>query len=445
MSHVAKAHEQLAPRARFILAGLLLVVGTPRVVAETPPVDWADQFGTSSWDTTIDLAINGSGHIFVTGHTRGSLGGASAGGADVFISKWNINGDLLWTSQEGSTYDELVQGVAADELGNSYIAGLTEDAAHQRDAFVSRYDPNGQRLWTHQFGSSPVEDVCFGVAADVSGVYVAGGTGSDLWGGGSLGQNDAFLRKYDPNGRVIWTDQFGSSGGEYADAVTLDGAGNVYVAGTMHIGGINSDAFVRKYDPNGQVLWARQIGSSDNDWDVSRDLTVDALGNVYLVGTTDGSFGQPSAGGLDVFLCKYDANGDLKWSVAFGSLGDDGSHAVCTDASGSVYITGYATGDLGDGHVGQRDVFLAKYDPNGLRVWMSQFGTAEGDEGSGVAIDGLGHIYLSGRTFGSLFGPQLGDEDAFIASIPEPAALSILALGGLILFQRRRRQRRLHP
>src|SRR5207253_9135469 len=116
-----------------------------------------------------------------------------------------------------------------------YVTGSTPDAlsgqasAGEQDAFVRKYDANGNLLWTRQFGSSGW-DQATGVAADASGVYASGNTGGSLPGQSTAGGPDAFVRKFDAAGNVVWTRQFGSGSSDQVSGVAVNGSG-VHVAG----------------------------------------------------------------------------------------------------------------------------------------------------------------------------------------------------------------------
>jgi hypothetical protein len=184
-----------------------------------------------------------------------------------------------------------------------------------------------------------------------------------------------------------------------AASVSADGLGNVY---------ISYGAFIAKHDAAGNRLWTRQLG------DGSAGVAADALGNVYASGTTSGNLGGPNAGRDDAFIAKYDAAGNFQWVRQFGTTADDGSGGVSTDGLGNVYIAGSTSGSLGGPFAGNTDAFIAKYDATGSLQWIRQTGTADYDWSGPVSADGLGNAYISGTTRGSLGGPNMGRDDAFI-------------------------------
>jgi uncharacterized protein (TIGR03437 family) len=180
------------------------------------------------------------------------------------------------------------------------------------DAFVRKYDANGTEQWTRQFGTTPGLDGVYAIALDAVAVYVGGITCGTLPGQTSAGATDAFVRKYDPNGIEQWTRQFGTGSISFPGEDTVEGldidATGLYVGGvtTGTLPGQTSagatDAFVRKYDPNGTEQWTRQFGGDSVD--VAEALAVNGNG-LYVGGLTSGVLpGQASAGSFDAFVTR---------------------------------------------------------------------------------------------------------------------------------------------
>jgi hypothetical protein len=205
--------------------------------------------------------------------------------------------------------------------------------------------------------------------------------------------------------------QFGTSGLDVAFDVSADPLGNVYAAGvtTGELGGPYAggtfDAHLSKFDNAGNRLWARQIGTAATDFVTG--VSADGLGNVYVAGFTDGSLGGPNAGGSDAFVSKYDQDGNRVWIRQFGTPADDGNYddpatrfGVAADGIGNVYIVGYTQGSLGGPYSGgEWDSFVAKYDSDGNFNWVQQYGTSATELANGIAADGLGNVYVSGPSF----------------------------------------------
>ena len=352
---------------------------------------------------------------------------ACGGPAPTPVSDITLEADE-WRRQFGSQAADEASSVAVDRTGNVYVAGWTEGdlselpSAGMHDAFLRRYDSDGKEQWTRQFGSAG-EDTAEAVAVGRDGgVYVVGGAGHGLPGQVSLGDGDAFLRKYDSGGAKVWTRQFGSSKRDWADGVAVDGEGNVYVTGST-LGALpgqasagTSDNFVRKYNSSGGELWTRQFGAIEGNG--ATGVAVDAHGNVYVTGSTLGPLpGQSRIGTADAFVRVYDPAGNELWTRQYGSVAGDAALAVAVGGAGNVYIVGSTRGVLPDQVRigGFLDAFIIKYDETGTLVWARQFGSTDRDLASGVAIDAEGNVYVGGRTGGSLTGRAGNSKlDAFL-------------------------------
>ncbi|GAH42330.1 unnamed protein product, partial [marine sediment metagenome] len=281
---------------------------------------------------------------------------------------------------------------------------------------LSAEDPY-QVAWSRQIGTSTI-DRSYSVAVDVFGNAYIGGITQGSLGGTSAGGVDNFLFKYDSDGNVLWSRQPGSTSSEYYGSVAVDSSGNAYLSGwtSGDLAADNAggwDVFLVKYNSDGNVLWSRQTGSAGHDYVYA--ATVDALGNAYICGSTKGDLAATNAGYDDVLLIKYNSAGDLLWSRQIGTPEVDEGRGVAVDASGDVYVTGETSGNLARTRIGyDDDVFLLKYDPNGNLLWSRQTGTSEDDRGRSVAVDAPNNPLVSGYTLGSLGGPHLGHSDAFV-------------------------------
>ncbi len=209
---------------------------------------WVRQLGTSGADTGAAIALVGNSAIAIAGDTAGVLPGsadANAGGTDAFLASYDISGNRLWVRQLGSpatdngTGTVFVPGNAGGlYLGGSTlgtVAGSQDSNAGNHDAFVARFDASGNRLWSHQLGSS-ANDFVAGIAADVTGsVFLAGWTFGVVPGSldGNSGQSDALVAKYDSLGNRLWAHELGSIAGnqDQASGIAIDGNGNARVAG----------------------------------------------------------------------------------------------------------------------------------------------------------------------------------------------------------------------
>lgn len=352
------------------------------------------------------------GSIYTAGETSHALAGQkNYGGPDAYVQAYDPNGNLLWTQQFGSTEEDRAAGIVADSTG-VYTVGLTFGAmpghaqnAGEDDSFIAKFNPSGHLAWLHQFGTSGA-DPATSVATDNAGsIYMAGVTGGNL-AGTSAGGNDAYLRKYDSDGNVIWTAQFGTSGDDRAYGVRVD-SGGIYVCGRTsgafpgqtNFGGL--DGFVTKFDTNGNQIWLTQFGSPDDDrgWDVTSDAN-----EIYVTGRADGPL--PNAtfnGGFDAYVIEFDRNGNELWTNEFGTIYRDRSNAI-VHANGQLYVAGPTTGAFpGYANQGGEDLMFSSLTTSGTLLWTVQLGTPGNDTGRGISSDSTG-VYVAGEADGTLPG-----------------------------------------
>jgi len=395
---------------------------------------WSRQFSGFRSFTDVARAVDADGNVYVTGQVAGpSPGQSAAGGVNAFVRKYDAAGNDLWTREFGSDGPDSASGIAVDDSG-VYVAGYVfgtlpgQTGLGGQDAFVRKYDADGNVIWTRQFGAPGTtvpfnpnpDDSASGIAADATGVYLVGATTGTFAGQTGAGGQDAFVRKYDAAGNELWTRQLGSTGGDQALGVTAD-ASVVYVSGFVAgvIAGQTSaggqDAFVRAYDSSGNTVWTRQFGTAGTD--SAAGIAADTSG-VYVGGSTAGTFaGQASAGGTDAFVRKYDLGGTASWTRQFGTTGPDQANGIAVGSTG-VYVAGFVAGALpGRSGAGGQDAFVRKYDAAGAVIWTGQFGTAATDSASGVNVGASG-LYVAGFTSGTFPGQtSAGLEDVFVARI----------------------------
>ena len=409
-----------------VLAGSVLwpTAGTAATVA------WITQFGTSFPDDANGITINPAGHLFVIGQTSGELPGQkNAGMIDAFLRRYDASGAEVWTRQFGTAERDIPKGVTLDDAGSIYVVGQTfgslpgKSSAGGWDAFLRKYTPAGDEVWTTQFGGGGAESAA-SVRIDHAGnAYVVGGTRAALPGQTNIGDYDGVIVKFDGNGNQVWARQFGTTVEDYTLAVTLDGSGypilagetSGRLAGASAAGGL--DGFVRQYDPNGAVVWTRQFGSPLDDYAVG--ATVAPNGDVLAVGTTAGALpGHKSAGEHDAFIVAFGGQGGLRWSRQFGTSGVDDAEAIAFNAAGNPFVAGRTGGSLpGGSSSGGSDAFLAATGPTGDILWVRQFG-GPGEDYAMALTTGPGGFYLAGGTTGALPGQKnIGQRDGFVANI----------------------------
>ncbi len=381
---------------------------------------WSKQWGTAAETGSVDnIALDGQGNIYIVGVTEGNLFGQNQGKWDIFVIKLDSNGKVLWSTQLGSAGKEEGVSGAVDGDGNIYLLTLTEGDwfgknLGSRDIVLLKLSSSGEILWGKRIGT--VEDEFLGaIAVDESNhVYITGETRGSLFGkyrGEKWGEYEGFLAKFDFNGNLIWGKQF--TEGEFLEAIAVDGQSNIYVAGTTVDEATNEVVtFLAKFNPDGNLVWRRLFPPTAEEITLLTSIKVDGSGNIYGAGYVAVYVDEQGLVYIpDAFVGKYSGdNGQEIWSKRFksqeeGEIGkiEEKFRDVAVDGQGYVYVVGFAEGSLFGNHLGAWDIILAKFDGQGNMLWGRQWGSAKGEAGIAIAVDGQGNIYVAGGREWSIF------------------------------------------
>ncbi len=347
---------------------------------------WSRHFGDNGTQSAFDIGVDAAGNVVIVGNLEGTVdfGGGplqSAGDRDVFLAQLDSSGDHVWSHRFGNTGMDLGLRVAIDYAGNAVIVGEFEGdvdfgggplpSAGETNIFIAKLDPSGNHLWSRGFGFAATDDF-WPIGIDASSNIVVTGrfTGGVDFGGGlleSAGASDIFIVTFDPDGNHLWSKRFGDERRQAGTGVAFDSAGAVVVTGRLegfvNMGGgmlfplvpdDKSDVFVAKYDPDGEHLWSHRYG--DSDLDGAEAIAVDSHDNILLTGLFRGEVGfggalLQSGGSEDIFLAKLSSNGDHLWSQRFGESGSEQGLSVRVDGADQVVLAGvlYYSADFGGG------------------------------------------------------------------------------------------------
>lgn len=281
--------------------------------------EWSKLWGTANDDYGQSVAVDGDGNIYVAGYTSGALdGGTKTGGFDVYLTKWNSDGSKAWTKLWGTVSDEICHGVAVDGDGNIFVTGYTYSGSFEgytnaggKDIFLTKLNSSGTIVWTKQWGTSS-DDFGYSVAVDGDGnIFAAGWTTGELDGNTTSGGEDIYLTKWNADGTKAWTKQWGTDHDDRGQGVVTDGSGNIIVSGfawsAMNDDAIYNgweDVFLTKWSAGGTRVWTKEFGTYSYDY--GRAVTIDSDGNFFMTGETHGVFtGSGTGDNYDVFLVEY--------------------------------------------------------------------------------------------------------------------------------------------
>jgi uncharacterized repeat protein (TIGR01451 family) len=488
---------------RYVLRGRdevgfeIAAYDTNKTLIIDPSLSYSTYLGGGADDSATSIAVDASGNAYVTGSTSSTdfptsspLQSANRGKNDIFVAKLNAAGNaLVYSTYLGGSDDDSATNIAVDAVGSAYVTGETVSGdfptknpiqaanAGSEDSFVTKLDSTGAALVYSTFLGGSGNDFGTSIALDSAGnAYVAGFTRSTDFPVVSPlqmtnhGNEDAFVAKLNAAGSaLVYSTFLGGGGLDIAHAITVDGSGNAYAAGSTTSKdfpttagafdltcGTNqgkcgdfyyyviTDAWVAKINATGSTLaYSTFLGGGADD--VALGIAVDPTGNAYVTGlTASNDFptqnpAQKASGGLDAFLTKLNVDGSgLVYSTFLGGTNFDQGVAIALDSSGNAYVSG-TTGStdfpvkssfqatLG----GRADAFITKFDAAGALAYSSYLGGL-GDESEGgnpLAIDSSGNVYLAGITNSSNFPTKNplqanlgGGTDAFVVKISPAAA-----------------------
>ena len=391
-------------------------------------ISWNNpHLGTSTYDDSKDIDFDAQNNVYLTGTTFGTLGNNNLGYSDIYIAKFNDKGSKQWVQQIGSSQRDYAWGLAIDSDNHIYVTGFTdgvltgENNLGEEDIFLIKLDSDGNVKWTQQYGTNSNERVYRTAIDSNNNIYVTGYSKGIFDGNENSGGYDLFLIKFNSNGVKQWVKQLGSNYEDAGRGIAIDSWDNIYVIGYSYgsfEGNSNlgkSDVILIKFSSNGSKLWTKQLGTTENDYGYG--VVIDSNDYIYFTGNTSGGFDEYSnLGKNDIILGKYNSNGVKQWIKQFGTSTYDRGNHISIDKENNILITGTTSGVLEENaYLGQTDIFLIKINPSGPRVWVKQLGTIEYDDAWAINLDTQNNIYLSPNSWGSINGNQnLGSWDVYL-------------------------------
>ncbi|NPA37560.1 MAG: T9SS type A sorting domain-containing protein [Chlorobi bacterium] len=430
--------------------------------AQLPAFEWAIGSDGPGRSAAEAVAVDTLGNIVVTGYFENTidldpdmdtLEFTSVGYRDIFIEKFDPDGNLLWAKQIGSTGYDYGYGIVCDNENNVYVTGtyswttdfdpgngvyeLTPKAWN--DIFVLKLDADGNFVWVAVMEGTQREEGD-AITIDNDGYLlvtgkIEGSTDFDpdpnrekiLDAGGS---DDIFILKLDTAGGYVWAKQFSGEGENAGNAIVTDNENNVLVTGYFNrtvdfdpdeyktkeitvLGYIGyNDIFVVKLNSDGNLVWIKQIGG--NNHQEGNGIDVDTDNNIFITGTFQDTVDfdpgddikELTAISTDIFVESLDQNGNFKWVKHIGNENSPKSFDIAYAGNGNIYVTGgfQSTIDFnpeGGGYeltaVGGYDIFVEEMDNNGEFIWAGTMGGKNNtDYGYDITKDKNNNIITAG-------------------------------------------------
>ncbi|MGZ4098532.1 MAG: T9SS type A sorting domain-containing protein, partial [Bacteroidia bacterium] len=448
---------------------------------------WAKKEGLWAYDYGYGTGIDNSGNLYVAGKYEENaifsgvtLPNGGNNNHDGFVAKYDPAGNLSWVRTYGGPLGDYNHAMYCDGTGAVLVTGEIEGfndvitfpgstttltTYGDNDILLAKYDLSGTLLWAKSEGWFRSEKGLAVTSDNIGNIYLAGYfTDTTKFNGiqiNGYGAEDIYIAKYDANGVFQWVKTAGSAGRDEAKSIRCDAAGNAYICGMYHNSANFSgttltctasyfDAFVAKYDPNGNLLWVKNGGGAYDD--VAWSLTLDNQGKIYVTGefnawATFGSTSFATTGNADVFVACYDASGNLQWATKAGGSLIDRARGIGTDGT-NLFITGQfgSSANFGSNTINaadSSDIFIAAMDNTGNFLWASSVGgvadsleTLGYESGNSVIGDASGNVYATGATLnGGVFGgtnlSAYARTDVFVTKINStPAGIHENSLAG---------------
>jgi len=379
--------------------------------------DWATMAGGEGSDQAYAITTDNDGNSYVTGWFSesahfGDIILSSEGGKDVFLAKYNINGEVLWAKKAWGAGSNTAAGITLDWDGFPIITGWFAESIHFEDIilesqgsfdmFVARYNSEGDVIWAKSAGGEG-DDYGNRLTTNLEhDVLVAGsfrytatfGEGTNI---SSEGDRDIFIANYANTGDFQWVKKAGGGGEDRAYDIISNDDGATYFTGIFNgkaffcdhdiMSGSFLSTYIAKMDAAGTFLWVRKGSGGANDFARGFGIDLDNEGYVYGNGTFSGklTFGEQTVeatGGqydFDAYLVKYKHDGELMWLKNAGGYGMDQGLDLFTDDNGNSFVTGFFSDraefdELVLESQGKSDVFVAQYNWAGEVQWVKQAG-----------------------------------------------------------------------
>ncbi len=437
--------------------------------AQAPGWAWAKNGGGAGDEAGKSIANDLNGNVFITGFFRSktiqfgtiTLANTDTTGNtdDIFLVKYDSAGTLLWAKGFGGRGDDEGSSLSTDYMGNVYLTGNftslklkvgtdtltnanTDSLSLNYDGFTAMFSSAGNVQWAKSFGNIG-DDNINGISTDLAGnTYITGNFNSDtvyfdtskVISDGSI---NLFIAKLDLFGDVLWAKSAGGNKEDNSLAIATDSIGNIAITGyffsnsiafdnfVLHkkdttgtdTTGYANDIFTVKYNPRGNVLWAKSAGGSNlyTDDISSNSVAMSSKGDVYITGYFrydslyfDSLKLYSSIESRDIFITKYNSAGRIMWAKRAGDNLDDEGRGIAVDKLGNVYVAGYYSNDTIafdsvslTGHSLDAEIYVVKISPAGTVLWAKSAGSVNGDFCNAVSAFDINKVYTTGQYYSS--------------------------------------------
>lgn len=323
---------------------------------------WSKQIGSSEEDDFFNAAIDTLGNLYVTGYIGVGTKNISIPNVDILVVKINSNGEIAWQKQYGTDSIDIGVNIAVNTNGEIYVIGSTggvigKASKGKTDCFILNLDNMGNQLNVVQFGTS-AEEQGYGITIGMdNNIYVCGTTEGNM-AAENAGKSDIFWAIFSKDLKQQKIKQLGTEKFDCAAQIKTDSKNNIYIAGSTDWvldpkQKLDGDCFLQKWNDQGEINWTEQFGT--DNWDGINGLALIQDKGVIVSGCQNNPQCQS-------FCRMYNENGSLLWTRNIIAQGDRGTcgKGVCINQQGEIYHAGYTGANLFSELRGGHDVFLVK-------------------------------------------------------------------------------------
>lgn len=456
-------------RMHLVVAIMLLCfVG---LCAQAPEWNWARAMGNEGMDYADGVATDNLGNIYVTGVFSNTMYIGDyilncAGVQDIFVIKYDRDGNLIWAKRAGGPGIDQGQAICVDEFQNVYITGEFEftasfgyhnlSATGGSDVFVAKLNLDGVWMWATRAGGQYFDEgACINLDYEnnvlVGGIYNSSAQfGSTLLSG--YGASDIFVGKLSYNGQWIWAKTAGGNTTDKCYDITSDDMGNTYITGDYNnsaqfgpftITTYCRQAYVAKLSSAGTWIFALRVGTN-GDENRGCGLAVDSSQNIYITGQMTGipSFGSTTftCSAEDILIAKLGPTGEVIWAKKAGGPGNDCGYDIKLVNDNQIVIAGRFSENASFGPYsftsrGMFDNYLCILDSEGNWLDATKGGGVGNDYCRRVSVCNANSYVICGffnntASYGSNELNGFGDEDVMLASVKLPLIKPVISPQG---------------
>ncbi len=449
---------------------------------------WAKSAGGSGFDNVSHVTSDNNDNIIITGYFDSNVMNLGSdingnpinlnnnGNRDIYLSKYNTDGELLWAKSAGGSGFDNVSHVTSDNNDNIIITGYFDSNIMNlgsdingnpinlnnngsQDFYISKYNIDGELLWAKSSGETLGEYGISITSDNDNNIIVTGyfssnpmSLGNDINGNpinlNNNGSQDFFISKYNIDGELLWAKSAGGNLADYGFSITSDNGNNIIVAGSFQSNVLNlgndingnpinlsnngsRDTYISKYNIDGELLWAKSAGGGGFDY--MNDMKLDNDNNIIVAGSFQSNVlslgndinGNPinlnNNGIQDFYISKYNIDGELLWARSAGGNDNDYINNIAIDNDNNIIVTGYFSSNpinLGNDINGNpinlnnnesEELHISKYNLNGGLLYSKKSLIQNGNDfGSLVMIDDYDNLIISGYFISNLM--SLGND-----------------------------------